>query len=104
MGTNSTLPEIVENRSLFILVKVTSYAAASEWTLGQVIKGWDVGVATMKQGELAVLTCTYQYAYGEAGSPPTIPPKSTLVFEVELLGWEVLNYFVTWETNHSSLI
>lgn len=46
------------------------------------IKGWDTGVATMKQGELSRLTCRADYAYGAAGSPPTIPPDATLQFEV----------------------
>lgn len=55
---------------------------------GKVIKGWDVGVATMKRGELAVLTCRSDYAYGDTGSPPTIPPKATLCFEVELFDWK----------------
>lgn len=49
---------------------------------GQVIKGWDLGVASMKKGEKAVLKCTAPYAYGEAGSPPKIPPGATLNFEV----------------------
>lgn len=55
---------------------------------GNVIKGWDKGVATMKKGEKAVLTCTADYAYGKAGSPPKIPADATLNFEVELLGWK----------------
>ncbi|GBG79509.1 hypothetical protein CBR_g29656 [Chara braunii] len=54
---------------------------------GQVIKGWDKGVATMKKGERAILTCAPEYAYGKAGSPPSIPPDSTLKFDVELLSW-----------------
>lgn len=60
-----------------------------EFDLGQgsVIKAWDIGVATMKKGEQAILTCAPNYAYGEAGSPPTIPPNSTLKFDVEVLDW-----------------
>ncbi|CAH1125938.1 unnamed protein product [Ceutorhynchus assimilis] len=54
---------------------------------GNVIKGWDIGVATMKKGERAILTCASEYAYGESGSPPKIPPNSTLKFDVEVLDW-----------------
>jgi len=52
---------------------------------GQVIKGWDVGVATMALGERAKLVISPEWGYGKGGYPPTIPGNSVLVFEVELL-------------------
>lgn len=55
---------------------------------GQVIKAWDLGVATMCRGELARLECRADYAYGEGGSPPKIPGGATLIFEIELFNWE----------------
>lgn len=54
---------------------------------GNVIKGWDLGVATMKKGEVAKFTLAPEFAYGDAGSPPKIPEKATLIFEIELIAW-----------------
>lgn len=53
--------------------------------VGQVIKGWDVGFASMEIGEKAILKCRGDYAYGAAGSPPIIPGNATLLFDVELI-------------------
>ncbi len=48
--------------------------------VGQVIKGWDVGIMSMSLGEKAELTIIGEHAYGASGSPPTIPPNATLIF------------------------
>jgi peptidylprolyl isomerase len=54
---------------------------------GEVIAGWDKGIATMKIGETCILEVSPENGYGLAGAPPTIPPNATLNFEVELLGF-----------------
>ncbi len=53
--------------------------------LGRLIQGWQEGVPGMRPGGVRRLLIPYQLGYGERGSPPDIPPKAALVFEIEMI-------------------
>lgn len=53
--------------------------------VGKVILAWDKMLPTMRIGERYIIISPYQFAYGEAGIPGIIPPKSTLIFDIKLL-------------------
>lgn len=55
---------------------------------GEVIRGWDEGVAQLSLGQKVKLTCPPEYAYGAKGIKNVIPENATLVFEVELLNFK----------------
>ncbi len=57
----------------------------AEFQLSGVVPCWTEGVQKMQVGEKARLVCPSEIAYGDQGSPPTIPGGATLVFEIELL-------------------
>lgn len=56
----------------------------------QVMKGWDIAVEKMSLGQKVEVTIPYIYAYGERGYPPIVPPRATLMFEIELIDFTSL--------------
>ena len=58
---------------------------AATFPLGNLIRGWQEGIPGMKPGGVRRLMIPPDWAYGERGSPPAIPPNAELVFEVKLI-------------------
>ncbi len=78
----------VKYRGTFVDGKVFDEGGPVSFPLNGVIRCWTEGVQMMKVGGKAKLVCPPDIAYGSRGAPGAIPPDSTLVFEVELLGIE----------------
>jgi FKBP-type peptidyl-prolyl cis-trans isomerase len=55
---------------------------------GEIIQGWEEGIAMMRVGEKRILIIPYDLAYGSRGQPPRIPRQTSLVFEVEMVAIE----------------
>ncbi len=95
-GTGTTTPsvgqEVIVNYDGRLLDGTkfdSSYEHGAPYTFrlgtGAVIQGWDEALLTMKKGERRTLIIPYWLGYGVTGNPPGIPPRATLVFEVELI-------------------
>jgi FKBP-type peptidyl-prolyl cis-trans isomerase len=95
-GTGTTTPQVgqeiiahYDGRLLDGTPFDSSYTRGVPFTFrlgtGAVIQGWDEGFASMKKGEKRTLIVPHWLGYGDRGSPPKIPGKATLIFEVELI-------------------
>jgi len=76
----------LENGTEFNNTYITGKPVSFQIGVGKLIRGWDEGLMTMKIGGKRKLIVSPNLAYGPRGSPPTIPPNATLIFEVEMLG------------------
>ena len=75
----------LEDGEVFDASRPRGQAFAFTIGAGQVIRGWEDGVAGMKIGETRRLTIPPELGYGAAGAGGVIPPNATLIFEIELL-------------------
>ncbi len=59
--------------------------AAADFSLTQLIQGWQIGLTAVPTGSKIKLFIPPAYGYGERGSPPNIPPNADLIFDIELI-------------------
>ena len=78
----------LENGTVFDSSHKRGQPIAFTLGVGQVIKGWDEGIALLKKGSKAQLIIPANLGYGARGVPPQIPPNATLIFDVELVDIE----------------
>lgn len=76
----------LEDGRLFDTSRTTNQPLLFIVGIGQVISGFDQGVLDMRIGERRTLIIPDSLGYGAAGRPPQIPPNSTLIFDLELMG------------------
>ena len=75
----------LENGMVFDSTRQTKQPKIFPIGAGSLTQGWEEAIPGMKAGEIRKLTVPASAAYGAKGSPPMIPPNSTLIFEVELV-------------------
>jgi len=75
----------LEDGTIFDSSRARASPLEAEIGVGKVIRGWDEGVPHMSLGEHSIMTVTSDYAYGEHGFPPVVPPNAMLVFDMELI-------------------
>ncbi|XVE69215.1 hypothetical protein DITRI_Ditri09bG0134100 [Diplodiscus trichospermus] len=76
---------LARNGRVFDSTREDNFIRYVELGKGIAMEAWEIALMTMKVGEVAKITCKPEYACGEEGNPPHVPPNATLIFEMELI-------------------